>query len=242
VVAVVFAVIHWVDRRPGPTTVRVCWAIAVVAIAIATWPLVDGVIERRESSSATERSVRGFFEQIDALEATTDPVLVRGLGVTTNGIAQGVVDELDRAGAPVRVDPRYGFQYGDHRTARPSDVGEVWYVTQDGRYRSLLGDHEGARLVAYSSALSRADDAELVALQQSVAARLRAAGRPDLVDLLDSTVVGAALDAERVAVPGDEVARIEELNQKLARLGGCRCTLIAYPAAVAPDLPFTMGY
>jgi hypothetical protein len=25
-------------------------------------------------------------------------------------------------------------------------------------------------------------------------------------------------------------------------LGGCRCTLIAYPAAVAPDLPFTMGY
>jgi hypothetical protein len=91
--------------------------------------------------------------------------------------------------------------------------------------------------------LSRADDRELIALQRSVAAQLRAADRPDLVDELDSPYLRVILEREGVrGVSLADAQRIGELNLAVGASGGCRCSVIAYRAATAPDFPGNLGY
>ncbi len=243
VVAASWAVAHWVALDRVPIATYACVGVLMVVIALFFGDRARDVVRHRDVLGAPESSAQDLFAQFERGGLPREPILVRGLGTTTNGLAQGLVDELDRKGVPVRVDPQYGYQYGDQRAANRSNVAEIWYVSPDARYRSLLAGHDGARLVAYVSGLSRTEDQELIARQRSLAAELTAAGRPDLVDYLDSPFVRVVVGREGVpGIPFADVQRIADLNDKLARSGGCRCTVIAYPASSAPELPYTMGF
>ena len=55
-------------------------------------------------------------------------------------------------------------------------------------------------------------------------------------------VLGAELD--KGPIPGldrEMLARMGELNVKVASSGSCRCAVVAFPAATAPELPYTLG-
>ena len=219
--------------------------VGVLAVVIAGFFGVRAadVVRYRDGLGPQDTLAASMIEQVDRDDHPHGPVLVRGLGTTTGGLAQGVEDALDREGFDVRVDPQWGFQYGDQRTATPDDVAEIWYVSPFGHYRSLLDTSEGGRVVAYVSSLPNDVDDELSVLQRRVARQLRAAGRADLVDFIDNPFF--SLIVERENVPGVDLVdarRIAHINDRLARSGGCRCTIIGYPSDRAPDLPSSMGF
>jgi hypothetical protein len=242
VIAVVNAVIRWLgwDRRP---TVRpVLIGAGIVVIALSFGGHARAILDRQGDLQPMESITRALAARIDADDDANTPVLVRGIAPTTNGFVQGLFDALDRDGRAVRVDERFGYQYGDRRTAAPSKVREIWYVSADGRFRTLLTQLPGARLVGYESVLPPALDHELIGLQRSMARRLAAEGHPDLIDALDNPFFRVLVDEAGAEVDIRAAQRISDLNQLVAKSGGCRCTIVGFPVDRAPDLPFTMGF
>ena len=196
-------------------------AVALVAVVWGFGAQTVDVLEHTDHLSDTEAAAEDVYAQVRAQGLPTRPVLVRALGVTYGGLDQGLIDALDHDGAPVRVDRQYGYHFGDQRTADPSDVAEVWYVGEEGRYKTLLPELPGARVVATTTPLSRADERELRTLQREAIDALRAAGRGDLVDTVDNRLF-ELLMAEQFpnGVPGlsrAKVDRIAELNRRSAR-------------------------
>jgi hypothetical protein len=243
VLSVVMAVVHWLGSATRPLLRYGVVAVAGICVVVGFGSLLVDVVDLRDGALPKTTTARAVFDEAARAAPANGAVLVRGLGGTTDGVAQGLVDDLDRRGVDVRVDPRYGFMYGDQRTADVGDVGEIWYVTQEGRHRAISDLPDGGRVIAYASSLSSTEERELARLQRRIAGELEAAGRTDLVEALDSPFV--ALAVQQAAVPGvDRTAldRLATLNAVLARGGGCRCTVIAYPADAAPDLPFSTGY
>ncbi|HXY94063.1 MAG TPA: hypothetical protein VEP49_16410, partial [Acidimicrobiia bacterium] len=238
-----WAVVNWLGVDRIPVARYACVGVLLLVTAFGFAARAREVIDRRHTFGAPETDAQRLVDQLESRPLPRKPVLVRGLGTSTNGLAQGLVDELDRRGVPVRVDKQYGFQYGDQRTADRAHVAQIWYVTGEGRWRSLLPRDSGARVLGYVSGLSAREDRELTSLQRAVAAQLRAAGRPDLVDDLDSAFLRIVVEKDRVrGVSLSDAQRISDFNEKLARDGSCRCTVIAYPAATAPELPYSMGF
>jgi hypothetical protein len=241
VVAVGWAVLNAfdVERRSAARLgvviallVLIAWAFGPIAHTILD---VDGDITPRETQS------RSIVESILA-DGVDHPVQVRGYGATA-GFTQALIDGLDREGAPVHVPRGYDDQYGDARTAAAEDVDEIWFATADGRAGHRLLDEPHARLVAYDSALPRTVDAEMDVLQDEVGSQLRAAGRYDLLRWLEHPFLGLVVARENVpGIDTEAVRRLSELNDRLARTGGCRCTVVAFPSNAAPDVPYTLGF
>ena len=191
--------------------------------------------------TAIEPDARRIVTEIERAGLPRRPVLLRAVGSTLGGLDQAVFDALDRQGVPVRADERYAYLFGEQRVAEPGDVDRIWYVAEEGHLGSILAARPGAELVAHTTPLDDDADAELSALQVSMAAALEQAGRADLVDQLDSPLFGLAL--ERAAVPGidlDDGRRIAALNARVTRAGGCRCFVVSVPSNDAPDIPTTL--
>lgn len=177
---------------------------------------------------------------IDALEAIGNPrgiVLVREAGIPFMGLQRAVVNELDRAGADVRVDDDLGFQFGYSRAATVGEVDEVWYVAESGQYTSLLTGASGARVVWANDPLPRAEETELREGQRVLWEALRAAGRPELLRQLTSPLVAFAL-ADVDGVDAVLARRVAELNERAERAGPCRCAIVAFPADADPGFAF----
>jgi hypothetical protein len=163
-------------------------------------------------------------------EVPTRPVLVRGRGIA--GLPEAVVDELDRRGAPVRLDEELGYKWGEHRVATPESVSSVWYVVQQGVMVSLLTDLEGASVLARLTPLDAGAEREALELQRRIADQLRRTGREDRVGALDTSLVEFVLSDE----PGLDraaLAQLARLNERVERSGTCRCAIVAAP----PDEP-----
>jgi hypothetical protein len=243
VVAVVWSVVHWIGLEHIPLAKYAVVGTLLVVTALFFGARTRDIIRNRDVLGAPETYAARLFKQLEPEQSTRAPVLVRGLGNSTRGLAQGLIDELDRDGVPVRVDTWYGYQYGDGRRATRADVDDVWYVAADGRFRSLASEHPGGRVIGYVTPFAPAEDREIMALQRSLAAQLRAANRADLVDALDNPFLRVTIERENVrGVSRADAQRLSDLNLRLAASGACRCSVIAYDAATAPDLPGNLGY
>jgi hypothetical protein len=243
VVATLWAVANWL--RVDDVLLAKYVGVGALALVIALFfgARARDVVTYRDGLGPKDAQAQALLDQATRGHRPEGTVLVRGLGTTTEGLVQGVEDALDRHGIDARVDPEWGFAYGDQRTATRDEVDEVWYVSPFGQYRSLLDPDSGARVVGYSSALPSDVDSDLVARQCRVAAQLEAAGRSDLVDYIDSPFFAVVVQRENVpGVDLDDARRIAAVNDQLARTGGCRCAIIGYPADRAPDLPYSMGF
>jgi hypothetical protein len=226
---------------------RVRWIpIVALTLVMAMFFAVrarDDVIDDNVAFNPTVDNVAHLIDEVHAAGLPDRPFLVRGLGATTYGLAPALFDDLDRSGAPVRVDEKYGYEYSTHRTARVGDVDQIWYVGAGGSRLDILRKHPGGRLVAAVSPLSPSDEQELRQLQSTIRERLVAAHRGDLLGGLDSTLVGFGL--ARAKVPGisqAEIDRLVALNVAVDQAGQCRCFVVAYPRRLAPHLPSSMGY
>jgi hypothetical protein len=242
VVASGWAIAHALRVRQRSVPVSVAAVALVVVIALTFGARALDVVNHTQNAEPLERYGREAMAQVHERPLPRSPILVRALGPTLGGFDQGIIDALDRDGARVRVDEQYGFHFGDQRTATPAEVGEIWYVAQDGHYAAMVGDLPGARRVAYVTPLPKAEDDELVELQRSLAAQFRAAGRPDLIDALDGIYLGAYLQTH--PLPGVDrraAERADRLNAKVYRSNGCRCSITAFSADDAPNLPSSLG-
>ncbi|HEY3673319.1 MAG TPA: hypothetical protein VGN51_20460 [Acidimicrobiia bacterium] len=240
-----WAIAHALPNTWAPWPRRVGIAAALLAVAWGFGAQTVDVLEHTEHLSDTEAAAADVYAQVRAQGLPTRPVLIRALGVTFGGVDQGLIDALDHDGAPVRVDRQYGYHFGDQRTAAPSEVAEVWYVGEEGRYKTLLPELPGARVVATTTPLSRADERELRTLQREAIDALRAAGRDDLVDTVDNRLFELLMGEQFPnGVPGlstVKVERIAELNRVVGASGSCRCVVVAFPADQDPKLPYTVG-
>lgn len=229
--------------RPWPRRIGVAVALAAVAWGFGA-QTVD-VIDTRHHLEPPEAVISDAYAHVREQGLPTEPVLVRAVGTTLYGFDQGLIDALDREGAPVRVDRKYGYHFGDQRTASPDEVAEIWYVAEEGRYKALLPRLPGARVVASASPLSRADERELQQLQRDAADALQASGHDDLVAQLDSpffdVVVQRQLPGGVHGLSESAVERITRLNREVTAIGACRCTIVAFPVDQDPHLPFSIG-
>ena len=241
VLAAAWAVAHWarLDQRGAARAVTVAVLLLLIAGFFGVRARDDVWLRRHALGPRYEYADRLFRQVAD--DAPDGRVLVRGVGASTSGFAQGLVDDLDRSGVQVRVDPDDAYQYGDERAARRADVDEVWYVSSDGSYRSLLDQYPQARLVASQTPLGRARERELRSLQRSMVDQLSAAGRPELAQYVDSSLFSTVVE-DVDGLDERAVDRLSDLNRRVEASGGCRCVVIAFPADDAPDLPSTVGF
>lgn len=225
VVVCVQALVAWL---PHPQTAQ--YVAGALAVAIAVWGAVDLSVRIVEGgASPLQTRARALAAMLPALDrAPHDRVLVRPAGNTLHGLFDGVVNELDRRGVDVRVDPRQGRIFGGNRRGLPAGVDEVWYVSEVGSPVPGLLREPGARLVASTSPLSHAENEELDRLQTRVREQLRKAGRAGLSQHLDRSLFALIVGS----VPGvdqNAARRISALNALVDRSGGCRCAIVAVP-------------
>jgi hypothetical protein len=217
------AVIPAVAReRAVPVIAGVVTVVASASLARSLPAATDGL--RPFRLAIAELTVQAGDRRPDG------PVVVAPVGGSFGGLHAGVVDELDRRGQPVRVPAGMGYQFGDGRDegGHGGDPAVArWYVFEGGRF-AVTAAEAGAELVAFTTPLDPAAEAELRFLQRQVADTLTAVGRPDLLDELDSPLAGFTL-AGVAEVPAPVRDRLAELNAEVVARGRCRCGIYAIP-------------
>jgi len=180
-----------------------------------------------------EPTARRVLAQVERRPLPTKPVLFRGVGL--GGLVEGIMDELDRRGVPVRVEKGLGFKWGESRTATSAQVASVWYVLEWGYLVSDLTGRRSARVLARVTPLPRNEERELVDLQRRLSTQLRDAGRPDLVGYLDEPLFAFLVDHVR-GIDRQAVDRVSALDDKVRRSNVCRCAVVSFPASAANEL------
>lgn len=225
------------SKREEPETPRrgsamLVGVLAVAAITVSTARTIDLVAHRGD----VHRFESVTRELLDAALITppSGPTIVRWVGSPLGGVQAGVVNGLDRAGVDVRVDLGGGFQWGYQREADVVEVNEVWMVSESGYAGTYLSSLPGARIVATTTPLDAAEEAELVRLQYSIAESLMGSDRLDLLPSLDNPLVSFILEPLATIHESDR-DRLGELNTQVIERGPCRCAIVAFPADLAPS-------
>ncbi len=218
--------------RTGRLLTPVFSVVLVAVIAVASIAFTDTVASADGPVSPMGPMATSILGQLHERHQPDSKVIVRFAGSALGGLQAGVIDQLAREGNPVFVDPSLGYQFGYGRTALPSEVGAVWYVTEESQVFSLISAMPGARVLAVSHPLPTGQQAQLIALQRRLAAVLVTEGRADDVSHLGSPLVGFIL----AGVPGVTTAQLDQLgllNSGVAR-GYCLCSVISFPSAQVP--------
>jgi hypothetical protein len=222
-------------RPPAARTVGI--GVLSVAILGGVVPVTRDILDTAHVASFHD-DVAKVIDQIDT-KHVTGTVLVRNVAPALRGVAPTLVDELDRNGVAVRVDPRAGPAWDESRVALPSEVDHVWIVTEDGTRGSLLRGSPGAKVLARTSPLPPARERELSRLQRALALELFDLGRADLVQFLEYPDFVPLLKTEAPELDPVAVDRVATLVRRSGDIGGCRCTVFEF----APDRlpPLTDG-
>jgi len=238
-----FACGYAIVRATGPSLARNAriagYALLVVTVLGASVAVTREVVDHPATVDPLEPTVRAMTERL-AREDDGDPVLFRVADAATRGLQGGLFDALDRKGVDVRVDTESAFQFGNHRGVTPAEAGALWYVVEDPALVSELSTAPGARVVARSTPLAKADDAELTDLHRELAAAAADAGRPDLLHL-EASPAAAVLFADVPGLDPATLRRAAALNARVVASGRCRCAVIAFPPDAPPDFrPITL--
>jgi hypothetical protein len=233
---VVWAVVVWLRARDHDVVRYALVGLAFLLLVGGAVRLTRLVVDTHGAGLPLEPSAATVLEALDRDALPHAPVLVRDAGNPIDGFEEAVIDELDRRGAPARVDRAFGYKYGDGRTADPESVQEVWYVTSQGQYAEQLAAQPGARVVARVTPLSVAEERELRGLQTWLTGELVARGRKDLIPLVDAGFYGFIIPREVPGLDPTRLARIAQLNDKVARAGRCRCAIVAFRPDQLPTI------
>jgi hypothetical protein len=227
-----FVLVETLDVRHVATDV-LC-LILVAGMTIASISLSRSVAAASGPLTPMEPVAASILEQLHATGQPTGKVLIRNEGSLS--LDSAIVDQLSREGAPVFVNPASGYIVGDGRTATPSQVHEVWYVTEDSEVYSLIAQEVGAKVLAMSHPLPKGELAELVNLQRTLARRLRADGRSDDLGDLSSPFVAYFLYHVN-GIPAADLIRLQLLNIAVVQ-HTCLCAVISFPSdRIPPSIP-----
>lgn len=219
------AVVLWSRRRPGaaePTSAgagRLLVPSLVVVVALLS---ARSTLE----ASGVEPSDPQLSRVLAALVGPTAEAIEAGLGeapgpdgryivgfsdaLHIGSQAYGLVNELERRGFDVGMDPAFAVPITRHRTIEPEEAdARIQLVTgvNVAQWRQLDGVVE----VATVDLRSAAELAELETLRASVTKRLREEGLAELVPFLDTNLFRAAIDqraSEPLRVDMDRMLKI----------------------------------
>ena len=208
------------------------WALAALCCLLAALTVVASVgVTRAVADSGgpvapIEPAATSILSQLGHESQPRGAVLVRTYGSLLGGLGDAVVDRLAEQGRPVFVDRGLGYEYGYDRTARPAQVGAVWFVIEESELYSILSRAPAAQVLAVSHPLPAHQQAELVSLQRTLADELAHAGRSDAIgDLMTAKVV-----EELSGIPGlsrSDLRRLAALNRVVVR-HTCLCAVVAF--------------
>lgn len=228
VLASAWSIAHWAAVR-----VRAASALFVGACIMAV--LVRSIFSAHALANAAsaidrdEQPTRELVAQIERAGLPRRPVLIRTAGSALGGVAGGILDALDRKGVSIRADRSQRFQIGDSRTAKPSQVSAIWYVTEESEQLSILSALPHASVIAQTHPLSPPDQLELTRLQRNLARQLKADKRSDLITALGNPYVQLQL-ARVTGIDPQDLERLGALNNKVAR-HTCDCGVVAIPSS-----------
>jgi hypothetical protein len=229
VLAPLWVVVRWVQAPRSALRVAGGAALAL-AVLVPSAALARDVADHPAEVMAFEGVARDLLDQAGRPDGR---ILVRIAGSPLGGVQGGIVDELDRRGVDVRVDPRRPYAFGRDRLGEAESVDVVWFVVEEGRFLSLLTRLPGATVVARTDALSPEDEAELVALQRRIAEGLLERRQHALVAQLDTPLATFVLEDVPRVVDADR-ERLSQLNQLAGDGARCRCAVVAFPPDQAP--------
>jgi hypothetical protein len=228
-VACVWAIAQAVAPHVGHWAPVTAVVLAVSVVAWGSIPMTVAVVRRPSAFlAARERDLHQIMHVVDRQPPLHGIVRVRMAGSGAS-LFNGIINELDRRGVDVRVDPRRGRVYGERRTLARARPAVTWYVTQEGSLIPALLSNKGARLVASTSPLAPSADRELTTLQQRVAAQVVRTGGRWRDGSLDSSLVAVTL-AGLPGISHRDLQRLGKLNAIVESRTRCRCAVISVPA------------
>lgn len=208
------------------------WAVAVLCCLLAALTIVASVSVTRAAADSggpvapIEPAAASILTQLAHEDQPRGAVLVRTYGSPLGGLGDAVVDRLAQQGRPVYVDRGLGYEFGYRRTASPSQVGAVWFVIEESELYSILSRAPAAHVLATSHPLPAHQQAELVALQRTLADQLAQAGRSDAI----GDLMTAQVSPELSGIPGlswSDLRQLEVLNRVVVR-HTCLCAVVAF--------------
>jgi hypothetical protein len=238
-----YAVWHWLRIGRRRMLAHVVVVVLATAIVVGFVGQAIGAFRHRHTVSPNEAVVAALATRLVDLDLR-EPVLVRALGPTWSGLDQGLINELARRHIDVRVDPEYGYHFGEQRTIEPASASTVLYLVEDTYDRMRLEAVPGARVVVRVTPLSSEGQAALDELQSRIVGKLGALGIGYLAEGIDSPLYGLVLlhqEAASAAVGERDLKALERLNKRVSDSGKCRCGIIEIPPQEANDLPHTLG-
>lgn len=211
------------EHRGGAKALQVA---LLVALLLSAGSVARDVWAEREAVRPYETTVAETMQQLRARGLPRKVVSIKPVGSGLGGSYLGLINELDRSGVPVRVDPSISYQFGFTRKARSQDVSAVWLVLESGYLIERISKLPGTRVLATTTPLSSTDEARLRLLEDEVTSQLEAAGRPDLLGSLDTALVGFATNSV-AGVDHVAVDRIAQMNSKVAAGREARTAVVA---------------
>ena len=206
-------------------------SFGVVALAAAV-PLGFGGMAIEVMS--VDRGGSPMGQLLDGYDDVGGPVMVVELGRKGRHQAfPAIIDELDRAGVEVRVEPEEAYKFGAHRGV--ADPTRLLGFTEHGQIASFYATAAGGRVVARTTPLSGPVERELEALEVLAIAALERGDNLAALERLDLMDVDELLAQAPGLLPPD-AERLVALSRK-AYEAGCRCALIELnPDAPPPDV------
>ena len=221
-------------RRAGGVWASILAAAAVLAALSVAPASGDG----GGPQSGLEPAAAVILAQLRQQGQPDGSAIVRGWGSTTGGLAASLVDQLSREGKAVYVDRTLGFELGYGRTAGPTNVRWVLYVTESSAVFNVGRRIQGATVVARTYPLPPDQEADLARLQADLLDQLKAHHAAGDAEDLGSPYV----QLELARVPGldrSELQQLAGLNAAVAR-HGCLCGVIEF--AADPGLTYYPDY
>jgi hypothetical protein len=224
-VAVVWALIEIVRRRPVPTSTawrRSAMFVAVLA-SVATVGLCVAVVGSARPWRLPNEDMAATLAAIGpattAATAGTPRVRVRaGHGWCALEMGRGLAVQLAESGTDIAVDDQYPLEFGRGRArADALPVVDLYCGPDTGERVRQSADHP----VVTFGLLSEDELAEYRALADGFRAQLRADGRTDLITRVETQALGTMTELAWEGYPLDpvRVARYDLLTQK-GRLSG----------------------
>lgn len=233
---IVVGVIAWsrpLLQRPGVALGYAAWGLCICVIA--SFSSTRAVLRHPAQVRLDEHRVEALVDQALDHPLADRPFLVRQVDLFPDHYF-ALLNEASRRHLPVSVQDKDSFKTGRSMGASESEARSVWYPTTDGAVLDILSAKEGATIVAEQTPLPPSENAELRRLVRSVADRLDAVGRSDLVSALGSPLASLAVGSDVIA---DRAAldRIAELNAAVEGSRQCRCGVVALmPGTDVDDL------
>jgi hypothetical protein len=232
---VVVAAGRMLNRRTNFGNSPWAWVALVVAVVTLGGAVIsEAVATPYGQVLALERSTEKLADAVRASAPRSQPVLLLHVDGFVNGVADGLMNNLDDKGWHVGAEPALAYKYGQSHAVDTKSARQVWYVTETSTGTTLTTSVPGARVLALETPLTTAEEHELARLQRQLIARMRKTNHLELLPAVQYELAGLAT-ASRMDTSGIDMNRLDELNAKVARSGRCRCAVVVEPADIPND-------